>query len=298
MAGAAASNSLLLGFLYMSLLGLGMGLPLLVVGAGGGSLLPRAGTWMDIVKAVAGVILLIVALYFVSGIMNTTLYMLIWATLLIVSAIYMGAFTSLPEGVSGWRKLWKGLGLVLFVYGVIVMLGGVTGARNVTDPLHGSKLLSAGGQGSVATSARSGPAPAYVTFSQGKKTVVKGGLTFIKIKTVEDVSREVAAANKAGHTVMLDFYADWCVYCVKFDDYVFSAPIVQQALANTVLLQADITANDDEDTRLTKTLDVPLPPAILFFGLDGQEIRSVRITGFTEAEKFAARVKRAFNLSP
>lgn len=295
MAGSAASNSILFGFLYMFLLGLGMGLPLLVVGAGGGSLLPKAGTWMDTVKAVAGVILIVVALYFVSGIMNSTLYMLIWSALLIVCAVYMGAFSNLPDPVSGWRKLWKGLGLVLFAYGVIVMLGGLSGARNVTDPLHGSKLLS-GSTHNVATARYApGTEPAYVSFAKGKPSVIKGGLTFIKIKTVEDVRREIDAANKAGHTVMLDFYADWCVYCIQFDDYVFSNPDVQQTLSNTVLLQADITANDDEDNRLTKTLDVPLPPAILFFRLDGKENRDARVTGIMDADKFAARVKRALN---
>ncbi len=293
-AGAAASNSAFLGFLYMFVLALGMGLPLLLVGAGGGKLLPRAGTWMDAVKAVAGVILLAVAIVFLERVLSSIIFMSLWAILFIVSATYMGAFEPIKEGNSGWRKLFKGLGLVLFVYGIIVLLGGLTGARNFNDPLHGSSLIASRTPLMAASSA--GPRPAYVEYAQGKKSVVKGGLTFIKVKTVADFERELQAANQAGKTVMLDFYADWCTYCKQFDDYVFSDAKVQQALANTVLLQADITRQDTEDKAVLKRVDVITAPAILFFNIEGQEIRKQRVLGLMKAEEFLARVNNSFNL--
>lgn len=292
-AGSAASNSAVLGFLYMFTLAIGMGLPLLVVGAGGGKLLPRAGNWMETIKAIAGVILLALAIVFLERVFSSTVYMTLWAILFIVSATYMGAFQPVNEGSSGWKKLLRGLGLTLFVYGVIVMLGGFTGARNFNDPLHGSRML---GQSSPMTlAARSGPQPAYVEFAQGKPSVVKGGLTFIKVKTVADFERELKVATAAGKTVMLDFYADWCTYCKQFDDYVFSDTKVQQSLVNTVLLQADITLQDDADKAVLKHVDVITAPAILFFNTSNKEIRKQRVLGLMTAEQFLGRVNASFN---
>jgi len=292
-AGAAASNSAALGFLYMFTLAMGMGLPLLLVGAGGGKLLPRAGTWMDTVKGVAGVILLAVAIVFLERVLSSIVFMSLWAILFIVSATYMGAFEPIKEGSSGWKKLFKGLGLVLFIYGLIVLLGGLTGARNFNDPLHGSQLVSSGTP--VMMSNSSGKQPAYVEFAQGKKSVVKGGLTFIKVKSVADFERELKAANAAGKTVMLDFYADWCTYCKQFDDYVFSDAKVQQALSNSVLLQADITRQDSDDKAVLKRVNVITAPAILFFNTQGEEIRKQRVLGLMSADKFLARVNTSFN---
>ena len=292
-AGAAASNSAALGFLYMFTLAIGMGLPLLVVGAGGGKLLPRAGTWMETVKAVAGVILLALAILFLERVFNSIVYMTLWAILFIVAATYMGAFDSVKEGSSGWKKLFRGLGLALFIYGVIVLLGGLTGARNFNDPLHGSSLTASNPSMMVAT--RSGPQPAYVEFAQGKPSVVKGGLTFIKVKTVADFEHELKTANAAGKTVMLDFYADWCTYCKQFDDYVFSDSKVQQSLSGTVLIQADITLQDEADKALLKRVDVITAPAILFFNTSNKEIRKQRVLGLMTAEEFLGRVNASFN---
>ena len=284
--GAAASDSTVHGFLYMFTLGFGMGLPLLAVGAGGGKLLPKAGDWMNAVKAVAGVILLAIALLILERmpqIIPPMLIMLLWSALFIVSAVYMGALDPVRED-KGIYRFWKGLGVFLLVYGIIVMFGGLTGARNFNDPMHGSRFM-AGTAMAPATQARR---------IEGKQTVVRGGLTFIKIKTLADFKRELAEANKAGKTVMLDFYADWCTYCKMYDEYVFPDPRVQQALRNTVLMVADVTAQDDKDKELQAAFNVPLPPAMLFFGTDGKEIRRYRVIGEMKADKFAARINKAF----
>lgn len=292
LAGAASSSNPLLGFLYMFALAVGMGLPLLVVGAGGGTLLPKAGAWMATVKSVAGVVLLAVAIYFLERVLPAHVYMLMWALLFIVSAIYMGALDSLAADSSGWRRLWKGLGIAMLIYGIIVLLGGLTGARNFNDPLHGSKLIS--GNAPVAGIAINGTAPAYVKQATGKKSVIKGGLTFIQIKTWEDFQRELKSANRQGYTLMTDFYADWCTYCKQFDDYVFSNSTVQKALANTVLLQADVTALDEDDKLLMKNLKVTVPPAILFYKTDGIESRRQRVIGLMDAKQFLDRINNAF----
>ena len=294
LAGAASSGSWLLGFLYMFTLAIGMGLPLLVVGAGGGTLLPKAGAWMATVKAVAGVVLLAVAIYFLERVLPAHIFMLMWAALFIISAVYMGALDPVPEGSSGWRRLWKGLGFAILVYGIIVMLGGVTGARNFNDPLHGSSLTERSTGPAVTMLENGGAQPAYVKSAVGKSSVVKGGLTFIKIKTWDDFQRELKAANAAGHTVMLDFYADWCTYCKQFDDYVFSDPKVQAAFANTVLIQADVTDLNKDDKLIMKNLKVVVPPAMLFFKTDGTESKRERVIGFMKADQFLNRMQRAF----
>lgn len=287
---AATSANPVHGFLALFALGNGMGLPLLLVGLTGGALLPRAGDWMNTVKAVAGVILLAVAIAILErmpSIFPPALTMVLWASLLIVSAIYMGALSHLDVDANGWRKLWKGVGLTALFYGFIVMVGGLTGATNVTDPLHGSKLL-AGGAGYSMAVASAGNVPAQAPAGAPHE------LEFKRVKTVADLQRELNNARAAGKNVMLDFYADWCTYCKQFESYVFPTPGVQQALSNTVLLQADVTANDAADRALMKHVGVFLPPAILFFDKDGREMRNYRVIGYMKANQFQARVERAF----
>jgi len=269
----AADSDPVLGFFAMFILGNGLGLPLLLVGTLGGHVLPKAGTWMDTVKAAAGVVLLAIAILFLERIsfISSTVIMMIWATLFIVIGVYLGALDAIKEGISGWFRFWKGLGVVFIIYGVIVMLGGVTGARNFNDPMHGSSLTMGGG------------------------AAEKQHLQFQRIKTEHDLKNEIAAAKQAGKYVMLDFYADWCTYCKQFEDYVFSNKEVQTLLKDFVLLQADVTANDERDQGLNKYTSVLAPPAILFFGKDGKEIRNYRIVGNMDAKTFINHVKQILN---
>lgn len=267
----ATAGDWILGFLSMFILGNGLGLPLLFVGTLGGHVLPKAGTWMDTVKAGAGVVLLAIALLFLERItfISATMIMLAWATLFIVVGVYMGALEQIREGASGWHKLWKGLGLVAIFYGALVMLGGVTGARNFNDPLHGSTLTMGGGGAAE-----------------------EQHLKFKRIKTADDLKQEIANAKAARKYIMLDFYADWCTYCKQFEDYVFTNKDVQEKLKDFVLLQADVTANDAEDRELNKYTGVQAPPAILFFDKDGKEIKNYRIVGNMNAETFLAHVDK------
>ncbi len=284
---AATSENMLKGFIALFSLGAGMGLPLLVVGASGGKLLPKAGNWMNIVKAVAGVVLLAIAILMLERmptLFSPELTMTLWATLFITSAIYMHALEPLVANSSGWRTLWKGLGVALLLYGAIVMLGGLTGAKDVTHPLHGSSLIS--GQPSTSEAAQAGES----TSAQ---------LPFIRIKTTTDLDRELAKARASGKPVMLDFYADWCTYCKEYEQYVFPDPAVHAALKNFVLLQADVTAMADDDKTLMKRAQVILPPAILFFDpSSSQEERSMRIVGSMKTPEFLAHVKKISTKKP
>jgi thiol:disulfide interchange protein DsbD len=251
-------------------LSMGMGAPLLAIGASAGKLLPKAGPWMDTIKAVFGVGLLAVALWLLERIIPGPAGLFLWAVLFIVTAIYMGALDSLPEGTSGWRKLWKGAGIVLLIWGVLMVIGASTGARDMLNPL---KNLNSGSGG-------------------GSATTTQAHLNFTRIKTVDDFKEQLAAANARGQYVMLDFYADWCVYCIQMEERTFPDAGVQQKLSNVHLLQADVTANDDQDKALLKHFSLIAPPAILFFDPQGNERRNYRLVGFKNAEDFNAHLAK------
>lgn len=261
----------LLGGLALFALSMGMGAPLIAIGTSAGKLLPRAGGWMDAVKAVFGVALLGVAIIMLERIIPAEAVMLLWGVLFIVSAIYMGALRHLEIEASGWQKLWKGLGFVFLVYGTLMLVGAASGGKDTLQPLRG--IAIAGGSGG----------------GQDHRE-----LQFKRIKSVADLQREVTDASRQGKSVMLDFYADWCISCKEMEKYTFSDPEVIAALANTRLLQADVTANDDTDQALLQGhFGLPGPPAIILYGSDGKERERYRIVGFMSADEFAAHVNRA-----
>ncbi len=256
-----------LGFFALLGLGLGMGAPLLAIGTSAGKLLPRAGAWMDAVKAVFGVLLLAVAVLLVERVIPAAVAMVLWGLLLISSGVYLGALTQHGPQASGWSKLWKSLGVALLLYGVLMLIGAAAGGRDTIQPLRGLAPAT-GGQGAVAAHAR-----------------------FERIKTLADLEQAVAAAQAQDTPVMLDFYADWCVTCKEMERYTFPDPAVQQALERYVVLQADVTANDAEDKALMQErFGIPGPPAMLFFDRNGQEQRGWRLVGFVPAEHFAAHL--------
>jgi thiol:disulfide interchange protein DsbD len=193
--------------------------------------------------------------------------MLLWGLLLICSAVYMGALTQLPQGASGWSKLWKGLGVFLLIYGALMLLGAAAGGKDTIQPLRG---LAVDGGGSAAAEA-----------------------VFTPVKTVADLDREVAKAGALGKPVMLDFYADWCVTCKELERYTFSDPAVIEEMGRFVLLKADVTANDADDQALMKHFGLIGPPAILYFDTAGQERENYRLVGFKPADAFVEHLRRA-----
>jgi len=261
----------LLGGMALFALGIGMGVPLLIIGGSAGSFLPRAGMWMETIKKVFGVLLLGVAIWFVSRVVEPVVELYLWAALLIVTAIYMGALDQLREDAT-WRRLWKGFGIIMLVYGIVLVIGASGGSKSVLRPLQG--IAQVGGTGSKAAQA-------------------ENELPFKRIKSLADLQSELQQASQNGQDVMLDFYADWCVSCIEMETYTFPDPEVHNALSNVVLLQADVTANDDLDEELMQNFDIFGPPAILFFGKDTKERRPYRLVGFVKADKFAAHVREA-----
>ncbi len=259
-----------LGGMALFALAMGMGAPVLVIGTSAGKLLPRAGSWMDTVKAVFGVTMLAVAIILLERIIPAEVSMLLWGMLLISSAIYMGAIQQLKVEASGWDRLWKGLGIVLLVYGSLMLVGVAIGGKDTVQPLRG--IIFSGSGGSAEST----------------------HLQFKRIKTVADLQQEVEAASASGKPVMLDFVADWCVSCKEFERYTFSDSKVISALGDFILLQADVTDDDEDDRALLQGhFGMPGPPTIIFYDRTGQERKNHRVVGFMGADEFTAHIHKA-----
>jgi thiol:disulfide interchange protein DsbD len=255
-------------------MGMGMGVPLLLIGASAGKFLPRAGAWMDAVKAVFGVLLLGVALTMIERLVPTYIpymvIMLAWGLLLIASGIYMGALEPVHGEASGWRKLWKGLGLAAVIYGTTFLIGAAMNSKDTIQPLRG--MFAAG-----AVTAAGQPAKAQ----------------FRPIKTIDDLQRELEMARTAGKPVMLDFYADWCTYCKQMERETFSDPQVIELMNQMVLVKADVTRQDDADKALQEHIGIPAPPAMIFWDAQGNEHRNLRLLGFKGPDDFAQHLTEA-----
>ena len=255
----AKGGSVLRGAIAMLAIALGMGTPLLLVGASAGALLPRAGAWMETVKNLFGVAFLLVSAWLLNRIITGWGGMLLWAAPVVALAITLWrAKSKSPRTLMAMRAI----GSIAAFYGVLLVAGSALGG---TNPLKPFPQLAA----------------------------KQDQLAFKRIKTLEDLEREVAAANASGKSVMLDFYADWCVSCKEMEHNTFTEKEVQDVLANTVLLQADVTANDDADKALLQHFGIFGPPTIAFYGADGTEKRNFRVVGFMKAAEFAAVVRQA-----
>lgn len=255
------------GALYAT--GLGMGVPLLIVGASAGSLLPRVGPWMDTMKQLFGVLFLGVAIYLLQPLLPDALTMVLWSALAVIAGFWIFSLKARDGGPA--LAPVRAVGLLALVYGIILLIGAASGSG---DPLQPLGNLNKGAIGVAATAAHE---PA-----------------FQRIKSVADLEKQVAAASAAGKPVMLDFYADWCVSCKEMEKYTFTDPQVQAAWANAVLLQADVTANDAQDQALLAHFGIFGPPTIAFFGVDGVERKNFRLVGFTPADRFREHVVAAF----
>ena len=252
--------------------GLGMGVPLLLVGASAGSLLPKVGPWMDTVKSLFGVLFIALAIYFLQPLISDSMGMVLWSALAVIAGFWIFALKARDGGPA--PAALRAPGLLAIVYGIILLIGVAAGGD---DPLQPLSTLRAG-TGAPGTPAVAAKGPA---------------LPFETIKSLDDLNRKVAAATAAGKPVMLDFYADWCTSCKEMERYTFSDKSVQSALSNAVLLHADVTANDPVDQELMHHFNILGPPTIAFYGPDGEERQNFRVVGYMKANDFASLVTRA-----
>lgn len=253
------TRDVLLGGLALFSMAMGMSVPLLLVGLSAGSLLPKAGAWMIGVKYVFGLLLIAVAIWMVSPILPASAVMLFWGAFALLCSVFLGLFDASSAKPTIANRFGKTFGLVLFVIGLLEIVGAAAGGTNVLEPL--SQLQGA-------SSARSGE----------EKSV-----GFTRIRTVAELDQALLSAKKP---VMLDFYADWCVACKEMDRFTFHDPKVIEQLGNLTLLQVNVTANSEDDRALMKRFGLFGPPGMIFFDAKGNEIADSRIVGVLEAPAF------------
>ncbi|MYM28835.1 protein-disulfide reductase DsbD [Duganella sp. CY15W] len=243
------SRDIVIGGAALFAMAVGMSVPLILVGVSAGTLLPKAGVWMDAVKRFFGVLMLAVGWWLVSPVLPGAVQMLGWAALLVGYGMYLL--------MNSGQWVAKSVGVIVAVLGVAQLVGVVSGGRDPLAPLAhlGSKAHEA-------------------------------PLAFQRIKTTQQL--DAVLAQTGGKTAMLDFYADWCVSCKEMEKLTFVDPQVRAKLANTVLLQVDVTANDADDKAMLKRFGLFGPPGIILFDRQGKEIPNARVIGFQDAAKFTA----------
>ena len=252
------TKDVLLGGSALFSLAAGMSVPLLLVGASAGALLPRAGAWMNEVKRLFGLLLLGVALWTVQSILPAALTLALWGALLISAAVMVVSQTHGHQH-GGWsRSLWRRCAAaVLAVIGMLQIAGAASGGSDPLQPL------------------------AHLTRHAGNES--SSAPSFGALRSVAELD---AALRTAGRPVMLDFYADWCVSCKEMERFTFSDPAVQRKLKGALLLKADVTANNADDRELLKRFGLFGPPGTIFFDASGREVPGTRIVGFQNSARF------------
>ncbi|MFN2362491.1 MAG: protein-disulfide reductase DsbD [Marinobacter sp.] len=261
----STTQDAVIGGVALFALGLGMGIPLILVAVGGRKLLPSTGPWMNVVKAFYGVMLLGVAIWLVERMVPGWLALTLWGLLVAITGVQLGAFDAAK---AGWERTRKGMGLVMFAYGIALLAGAVSGAN---DPLKPLAAFTASSQ------------PASEGASAGVET---NHADFLRLESPAGIRDELRQASENGTPVMLDFYADWCISCKVMERNVFSDSTVIQALAPYKLLQLDMTDNTPEQQALLDELGLFGPPAILFYNGKGAEMETARVLGEMDRDQF------------
>ncbi|MBB3281628.1 protein-disulfide reductase DsbD [Mitsuaria sp. BK037] len=260
------TRDVVLGGSALFALACGMSVPLLLLGLSAGTLLPRAGRWMEHVKTFFGVVLIAVALWLVSPVLPTGALMFLIGAAALILAICLGAFET------GKPRALKAGGALVALWSIAMIGGALSGGDSVLQPLR----HLARGTGSALPMASAEAAAATPTFE--------------RITTVAQLDAALASTDRP---VMLDFYADWCVACKEMEHLTFADPAIAARLRQARLLQADVTANSADAKALLKRFQLFGPPGILFFDAKGRELAAARTIGFLPADEFAQRLDRA-----
>jgi thiol:disulfide interchange protein DsbD len=264
----AHTGNAVLGGAALFSMGIGLGVPLLIVGLGAGTLLPKAGAWMDGVKVFFGVVLLGAALWIVWPVLGASAQMLLGALWLLIAAAALGLFTPNAGGPSVWRRLGRGIGAALAIWGAVLLVGFAAGS---SDPLRPLAVLASRAGPTATAAAQPSSEPA-----------------FAPVRSSDELDQALKTASRPA---MLDFYADWCVSCKEMERFTFSDPRVHARLQQLNLLRSDVTANNTDDQALLKRFKLFGPPGIIFFDQQGNE--TLRVVGYESADVFLRSLDRA-----
>lgn len=265
------SGDAFLGGMALYALSMGMGIPLLIVGTGAGKFMPRPGSWMEAVKSIFGVMMLAVAIWMLSRVLDNSIIIFMWSALAMFVAVNIGAFESKNEAYCHpCYAAQKSIGMMLFLVAITLFIGAATNASSVLNPLE--KLL-----------------PSQARFATGLQLQTPEK-SFVKVRSLRELDALIAASE--GKKIMLDFYADWCTSCKELEHLTFSNPEVINALKDYVLIQADVTENTDEQKALSRHFGVFGPPAMIFFDDKGDELTKERIIGFLPPEEMLEKLEK------
>ena len=264
----AQSGNALFGGLALFTMGLGMGVPLLLIGASSGKILPRPGAWMDKIKTLFGFIMLIMAVWLSARVLGAMVELLLYGVIGVFASVFFGAFDATKDECGNGKKLLKGTALLVFIYSVLLIVGSFSGAKSALNPLEGFKSTSPG-----------------VNLSKNEPN-------FIAVSNLTELENVVKSSSKP---VIIDFYATWCASCNELDEITFKDEAVLKKLENFTILRVDVTKNSSDDAQIMKKFGLIGPPAILFFsaGSDTQdELKNARLIGFYPPEKFLAHLEK------
>ncbi|MFY7697281.1 MAG: protein-disulfide reductase DsbD [Legionella sp.] len=239
------NGNIVVGLIALFFLGLGMGTPLLLIGTSAGKLLPKSGSWMVYIKSFFGVLMLAIAIYLMEKILQPTLIMFCWASLFILCGIYIGG---LQQANTTSEKLRQGLGILLFTYGLLILIGSSMGHQNPWLPL------------------KSDHSPLNST-----------NIPPVVVKTMDELTKAIKKSHEK--PMLVDFYADWCASCKLIESTIFTDPQVQQALLDFTVLKVDLTANNQESTALLNYFNVIAPPTFIFINKEGQPLKHLDLVG-------------------
>jgi thiol:disulfide interchange protein DsbD len=260
------------GSFALFVLAIGMGTPLLLIGASAGKILPKAGAWMNAVKAGFGVVMIGMAIWMLDRVLPGTVTLLLWALLVFMTGVFLGAFESLPPEPKPQRRLAKGVGVLACLYGALMLIGYTLGGDDPLEPIpRGVGLMGQAGEAEEA-------------------------LPFIEVETVAELQTLLGQARDAGQPVMMDFTADWCVACKEMEEYTFPDASVMAALEPFMLLRADVTANNADDKALLDWFESYGPPTMAFFDRRGQQVDPYRLYGYVPADEFSTHVTAVASL--
>ena len=260
-------GSVAFGALALFVFGLGMGLPLLAFGTAAGALLPRAGGWMNAVKAVFGVLFLALAIWMLDRVLAPGWILALSGLLLLGCAVYLGALQALPRDAGGWHRLHQSLALILLLLGAAELAGALGGSGSLLNPL--------------------------AVFAGGGAPVAAADTRWATVTTPPQLDAALAQARAAHQGALVDYYAQWCVSCKEMEHTTLADARVRQALAPLALIRVDVTRDDADSRALLKRYGLLGPPATLFFAPDGRERTAERLVGAEYASGFLARLRRA-----